>query len=73
MTPDLTAMAIGAILVFASCCHVFAESKNDPRIGHPWLHAMLCFLAFWPLPYLCWLFWWPGKLRQALFGSDKSR
>jgi hypothetical protein len=33
----------------------------------------MCALVVWPLPYLLWLFWWPGKLRQALFGSDRDK
>lgn len=71
--PDLTTVAIWAILVFASCCHVFADSKRDSKIGHPWRHAMMCAFVLWPVPYLCWLFWWPGRLRQVLFGPDKRR
>jgi transposase len=60
------------LLVLAACVHVFIVSRKDPRIGHPWRYAIMCFMV-WPLSYLCWLFWWPGKLRQALFGSDKVR
>jgi hypothetical protein len=56
----------------AACMHVFIVSRNDPRIGHPWRYALNCFMV-WPVAYLCWLFWWPGKMRQALFGSDKVR
>ena len=60
-------------LILASCVHVFIDSKNDRRIGHPWIHSIMCLVVLWPLVYVLWLFWWPGKLRQAVFGSEKSR
>jgi len=64
---------VGVILLIASCIHVYVDSKRDPRIGRPWRHALMCALIAWPLPYLLWLFWWPGKVRQALFGSDRDK
>lgn len=71
--PYLQYKIIGGILLIASCIHVFVDSKRDPKIGHPWRHALMCALVAWPLPYLLWLLWWPGKLRQALFGSDRDK
>jgi len=71
--PYLQYKIAGLILLIASCIHVFLDSKRDPQIGHPWRHALMCALVVWPLPYLLWLFWWPGKLRQALFGSDRDK
>ena len=64
---------VWVILILASCIHVFVDSKRDPRIGSPWLHAWMCAIVVWPLPYILWLFWWPGKLRHAIFGSGKRR
>ena len=60
------------ILCLASCIHVFLDSKRDRHIGHPWMHAIMCAIL-WPLPYILWLLWWPGKLRQVIFGSDSDR
>jgi hypothetical protein len=60
------------ILCLASCIHVFLDSKHDLHIGHPWMHSIMCAIL-WPLPYVLWLFLWPGKLRQAIFGSDRDR
>ena len=57
----------------ATIIHVFWDSKHDARIGHPWMHAIMCAVIIWPIPYLCWLFWWPGKLRQKFFGSDERK
>ena len=65
-------MTIGIFLLIASCIHVFRDSKKDPRIGDPWMHTLACLIIMWPLYYLFWLFWWPGKLRQKLFGSDEA-
>jgi len=70
---ELVFRAIGIILLIASCVHVFRESKGDRRIGKPWLHVISCALILWPLSYLFWLFLWPGKLRQKLFGSEEER
>jgi hypothetical protein len=53
--------------------HVYRQSRKDARIGHPWLHVCMVMLVLWPLSYLFWLLWWPGALRQALFGSDRKR
>ncbi len=64
---------IMGLLMLATFIHVFRDSMKDPRIGHPWMHALMCVIVIWPLPYLCWLLWWPGKLRQRLFGSDRER
>ena len=61
------------VIQIASIIHVFWDSKHDAKIGHPWMHAIMCAIIIWPIPYLCWLFWWPGKLRQKLFGSDEKR
>jgi tellurite resistance protein TehA-like permease len=64
---------VWGVLLLASCTHVFIESARNRRIGHPVLHALMCAIVLWPLPYLLWLFWWPGALRQKLFGSDRER
>ena len=69
---DLTTIVIWLILLVASCIHVFIDSKRDRHIGRPWMHAIMCAIL-WPLPYILWLLWWPGKLRQSIFGSDKDR
>jgi hypothetical protein len=53
-------------MLMASCIHVFIDSVRDRRIGHPWMHALMCAIVVWPLAYIFWLFWWPGKLRQAI-------
>lgn len=37
------------------------------------MHTLACLIIMWPLSYLFWLFWWPGKLRQKLFDSDEAR
>jgi len=60
-------------LQFASLVHVFRESSRDKRIGNRWWHVGMNLLVCWPLPYLCWVFWWPGSLRQAMFGSDREK
>ena len=66
-------LAIGLLLLIASCVHVFRQSVRDRRIGHPWRHTLSCALIAWPLCYVYWLFLWPGTLRQKLFGSDEER
>jgi len=67
--PQVTAVVI---LVLASSVHVFLQSKRDRRIGYPLRHALMCAIVLWPLSYLCWIFWWPGNLRQAMFGSNRD-
>ena len=49
------------------------ESSRCKRIGHPWRHVLMNLIVCWPLPYLCWILWWPGSLRQAIFGSDREK
>ena len=65
------ALIIWGALALASAVHVFTDSRRGRRIGHPWAHALMCLIVLWPFVYLLWLFWWPGKVRQAIFGSDK--
>lgn len=60
-------------LQIASLVHVFRESSRDKRIGNRWWHVGMNLFVCWPLPYLCWVFWWPGSLRQAMFGSDREK
>jgi len=66
-------LMIQTLLLILSCVHVFLESKNSRRIGHPWVHTLSCALIAWPLCYLYWIFWWPGTLRQKIFGSDEEQ
>jgi hypothetical protein len=60
-------------LQIASLVHVFRESSRDKRIGNRWWHVGMNLLVCWPLPYLGWIFWWPGSLRQAMSGSDRDK
>ena len=60
-------------LSIASSLHVFCESSRDRRIGNRWWHVGINYLVCWPLSYLCWVFWWPGSLRQSMFGTDRDR
>jgi hypothetical protein len=61
------------ILETISLVHVYCESVRDETIGRPWLHVIMVMVVLWPLSYLLWVLWWPGSLRQAVFGSDKDK
>ena len=69
-TPTL--VVIFALYV-ASLVHVFWESMTKQHVGYPFMHVVMCALVVWPFAYLWWIIWWPGSLRQLLFGSDKRR
>ena len=69
--PVLT--TIWLIALVASLIHVFLQSRRDKQVGTPIRHTLMVALVIWPVSYLCWLLWWPGSLRQWLFGSDKER
>ena len=71
LTPILN--LIWLALMIASCVHVGMDSSRERRIGHPFMHVMMCLVVCWPLTYILWLFCWPGKLRQKLFGSDREK
>jgi len=53
--------------------HVWRESKAKRRVGHALGHTLMCAVVAWPLAYLAWILWWPGSLRQWIFGSDKEK
>ena len=57
----------------ASLIHVGWQSSHDKRIGHTFWHVGMNLLVCWPFPYLCWILWWPGDLRQAIFGTDRDK
>jgi hypothetical protein len=63
--------AIWFIAFLASLVHVCRESIRM-RDG-PLRHTVMVALCAWPLGYLGWVLWWPGSLRQWLFGSDEDR
>ena len=71
VTPVLTTLWL--ILSLASLVHVFVQSWRDKRVGYPIRHTIMVALVLWPVSYLCWILWWPGSLRQWLFGSDEER
>ena len=70
-TPVVTVIRLLALL--ASLVHVFVQSRRNKRVGYPVLHTLMVALVIWPISYLCWILWWPGSLRQWLFGSDEER
>jgi len=61
------------VLYVASLVHVALESTRNKRVGRPVLHTLMVAIVLWPMSYLCWILWWPGSFRQALFGSDADR
>ena len=70
--PERILRLILVIAYVASLAHVFVASKRNRRVGTPVMHTLMNAIL-WPLAYLCWIFWWPGSLRQWLFGSDEDR
>jgi hypothetical protein len=69
---DLLSGGIILVLWWMSIGHVYRESKTNKRVGHAFGHALMVALL-WPWAYLGWILWWPGSLRQFLFGSDQTR
>ena len=69
--------AVGYCLVIvayvASLIHVFMQSSRGKLVRWPIFSTAMVALTLWPLGYLLWIFWWPGSLRQWMFGSDKER
>lgn len=61
------------VMQVASLIHVGWQSSHDRRIGNAFWHVGMNLLVCWPFPYLCWILWWPGSLRQAISGSDRER
>jgi len=72
-TDNLIITIVWLAAYLSSLIHVFIDSKNDKNVGFPIRHTLMISLVIWPISYLCWIFWWPGKLRQAIFGSDKEK
>ena len=70
-TPVVT--VIWLLAFWASLVHVFVQSWRNKRVGYPVLHTLMVALVAWPYSYLGWILWWPGSLRQGLFGSDEER
>jgi len=61
------------VLCIVSLIHVGWQSSHDKRIGNTFWHVGMNLLVCWPLPYLCWILWWPGSVRQYLFGNDRDK
>lgn len=57
------------LIYLATLVHVFLESKrmNDAPIRN----TLLVGLCFWPLPYVLWIFYWPGTFWRKLTGRKR--
>jgi hypothetical protein len=64
------------ILVFAlyvaSLIHVWKETKKK-HLGNPITTTLMVAICFWPLPYLSWVFYWPGSFRSWKKPSDVQK
>ena len=68
-TGDHLMVVIYSLIYLATLVHVFRESKrmNDAPIRN----TLLVALCFWPLPYVFWIFYWPGTFWRKLTGRKR--
>jgi hypothetical protein len=60
------------VLYVVSLIHVWTETK-EKKLGNPITTTLMVAICFWPLPYLSWVFYWPGSFRSRKKPSDVQK